>query len=423
MAKEKKKTKKRFRIWKVIGLTFLLMISSVVGGGVGYLKYLQSTMNQSIGEETFDKKKIVKNKGVQEKEEYWTVALFGLDARDATLGKGNRSDSIMIATLNKATKEVILTSIYRDSFVEIPGYGYDKLTHAYAFGGPELAINTLNYNFDLDIQDYITVNFAVTEKIINQLGGVEVDVKSDEVKWLNGYVRSLAREGADTRVEFIDGPGRQVLTGSQAVAYARIRYTDGGDYKRAKRQRTILNATFEKAKDADLLQLNDIIKTMFAHINTNLSMQDILLLVKDINKYVIKDSQGFPYHTKNARVNTCSYTEQKIAVDIPTMLAEDLKTLHYHLYGVGSPSTVKGLSDSYLGEDNGIANKGNGGEEEERLEGTTTEVVGEETTEEEVPSTTETVDVPVDPDKQYTPSADVQRISDYLSSQVEYLGY
>lgn len=416
MAKGKKK---KVSILKVIGITFLLMISAGVGGGLGYFHYLYSTMNNH-SEVKFDKKKIVKNEGVQEKEEYWTVALFGLDARDSTLGKGNRSDSIMIATLNKATKEVILTSIYRDSFVEIPGYGYDKLTHAYAFGGPELAINTLNYNFDLDIKDYVTVNFAVTEKIINQLGGVEVDVKKDEVKWLNGYVRSLAREGADTKVEFIDGPGYQTLTGSQAVAYARIRYTNGGDYKRAKRQRTILNATFEKAKTADLLQLNEIIQTMFAHINTNLSMQDILSLIKDINKYEIKDSQGFPYHTKNARVNTCSYKEHKIAVDIPTMLAEDLKTLHYHLYGVGRPSTVKGISDSYLGEDNGIANKGNGGEEEERIEGSSNLgiAVDDESSTEDVVE-----EQPIDPDKQYTPSADVQRISDYLTEQAGVSSY
>lgn len=423
MAKEKKIKKKRVRIFKVIGIVVLFLISATIGGGAGYFHYMISLSNHNT-DYTFDEKKIVKNEGVQEKVEYWTVAIFGIDARDATLGKGNRSDSIMIATLNKATKEVILTSIYRDSFVEIPGYGYDKLTHAYAFGGPELAINTLNYNFDLDIKDYITVNFAVTEKIINQLGGVEVDVQKDEVKWLNGYVRSLAREGADTKVEFIDGPGLQTLTGSQAVAYARIRYTNGGDYKRAKRQRTIINAAFEKAKTADLFQLNDIIQTMFSHINTNLSMQEILSLVKDVSSYTIKDSQGFPYHTKNARVNTCSYTEHKIAVDIPTMLSEDLKTLHYHLYGVGTPSTAKGISDSYLGEDNGIANRGNGGAEEELLEGNTSGEIVEgteyaETSEE----TTEMVEAPVDPDKQYTPSADVQRISDYLTEQAGVSSY
>ena len=293
MAKEEKK-KKKSKI-KPIGITFLVFLSIVVGGAFGYFNYLVSLTKSGTNEE-FNQKNIIQNKEVKNKDEYWTFAIFGVDARNSSLGKGNRSDSVIVASLNLGTNEVKLTSMYRDTLVDIPGYGYDKLTHAYAFGGPELAISTLNHNFDLDIKDYVTVNFAVAEDIIDLLGGVEINVQENEVKWLNGYVHSLAGEGADTKVKYIDGAGLQTLSGSQAVAYARIRYTGGGDYKRAKRQRTVLNAALEKAKTCGIGTLNDVIQTMFSQISTNLTVTDILKLAANINAYEIKDSQGFPYH-------------------------------------------------------------------------------------------------------------------------------
>lgn len=411
MAKEKqtkKKKKSSMKVLKVTVITFFIFVAAIFGGGWGYVNYLVSLTNSNGGAEEFDQKNIVKNEGVEEKEEYWTFAIFGVDARDSSLGKGNRSDSIILASLNLKTDEVKLTSIYRDTLVDIPGYGYDKITHAYAFGGPELAISTLNHNFDLDIQDYVTVNFSVTEDIIDLMGGIEMDIQANEVKWLNGYVGSLAKEGADTEVKYIDGPGLQTLTGSQAVAYARIRYTSGGDYKRAKRQRMVLNAAFEKAQTCSLTTLNQVIQTMFSHINTNLTVTDMLSLAKDVTKYTIKDSQGFPYHTKNARVNTYSYQDKGIAVDIPTMLAEDLKTLHYELYGEGTPSTVEASSDSHLDEDNGVANESNGYS------------AGSSTSESTTESTTDTNETT---GKSYTPSEDVQEISAYLTEQAQGLGY
>ena len=406
--KNKKKSSKK--VVKIAVITVFMLISAIFGGGWGYVNYLLSLTNDnSTSEQKFDQKKIVKNEGVEDKEEYWTFAIFGVDARDSSLGKGNRSDSIILASLNLKTDEVKLTSVYRDTLVDIPGYGYDKLTHAYAFGGPELAISTLNHNFDLDIEDYVTVNFAVAEDIIDLMGGIEMDIQENEVRWLNGYVRSLAKEGADTEVKYIDGPGLQTLTGSQAVAFARIRYTGGGDFKRAKRQRMVLNAAFEKAKTSNLLTLNEIIQTMFSHINTNLTVTDILNLAKDLTKYTIKDSQGFPYHIKLARAYTYAYQSKKIVVDIPTMLAEDLKTLHYELYAEGTPSTVEAPSDSHLEEENGIANEKNGYDAGQ----------GESTSESSTQSST-TVNQTTG--KSYTPSNDVQTISEYLTQQAQGTG-
>ena len=411
MAKEEKK--KKVSGIKIVGTIFLMLIAIVVGGAFGYFNYLISLTNNSTKEQ-FNQENIIQNKEVQNKDEYWTFAIFGVDARNSTLGEGNRSDSVIVASLNLGTNEVKLTSMYRDTLVEIPGYGYDKLTHAYAFGGPELAISTLNHNFDLDIKDYVTVNFAIAEDIIDLLGGVEIDVQSSEVKWLNGYVRSLAKEGADTNVKYIDAPGLQTLSGSQAVAYARIRYTNGGDYKRAKRQRTVLNAALAKAKTCGIGTLNDVIQTAFSDISTNLTVTDILKLAANIANYEIKDSQGFPYHIKEARAYTYAFQDRTVAVDIPTMLAEDLKTLHYELYGEGSPSTIEAPSDSHLEEDNGVANGNNG------YNAGTTSQAGEESTEAESSETTteESADTTEQQEeKEYTPSENAQRISQYLAEQ------
>lgn len=358
MAKEKKQKKRS--IGKIIATCVLIVISAVVGGGLGYVAHLDSQI-QRPDQTEFDKDKIATNEEVKSQEEYTSIAIFGIDARNHSLGEGNRSDSIIIATINNNTKEVKLTSIYRDTLVQIPDKGYDKITHAYMLGGPELALSTINQNFDLNITDYVTVNFAIAEDIIDMLGGVEIDVQPSEVKWINGYVTSLAKEGADTNVKLIAGSGRQTLTGSQAVAYSRIRYTSGGDYKRAKRQRTVIDAALSKASASDLTTLDTIIQSTAKDIYTNFSIMEILNLAKDVTAYRIGDSQGFPYHVKEARCyDTYAQAGRGTAVGIPTMLAEDLKTFHYVLYNEGAPSTVHAQSDSMMNEDNGSANAYNG---------------------------------------------------------------
>lgn len=321
------------------------MIAVLVGGGMGYLSKLDNNI-QRPDAKTYQKDRIKVNDKEQAAEGYHSIAIFGVDSRTAELGKGNRSDSVMIASIDNKTKDVKLVSIFRDTLVEIEGHGYDKLAHAYSFGGPELAVNTLNANFDLHITDFITINFNVAEKVIDLLGGVTVDIASDEVKWVNGYVRSLAAEGADVKVAYINGPGEQTLTGSQAVAYTRIRYTSGGDYKRAKRQRTIINAAVNKAKGQDPLTINSIVESVSSEIYTNLTSADILSIMKDIFSYQLQDTQGFPYHVKGVRVYTQASQQKTTWVGVASMLEEDVKTLHYVLYGEGLPSTATGDSDA-----------------------------------------------------------------------------
>ncbi len=181
------------------------------------------------------------------------IALFGLDAREDT--DSGRSDVVMVLSVDKRHHTLKLTSILRDSEVAIEGYGYDKITHAYAYGGPELAIKTINQNFNLDIKNYVTVNFHQMADIVDAFGGVDMDLTAEEAAALNENLWNLEQEtpgtvtygdyipSTDGTVQLVYGEyqaGTYHLTGNHAVAYARIRYIDSDDV-RASRQQKVLS--------------------------------------------------------------------------------------------------------------------------------------------------------------------------------------
>lgn len=177
-----------------------------------------------------EKKEEVKKKG------YRNIALFGVDARNGELGRGTRSDTIMIASINQDTQEIKLISVFRDTYLNLGNDSYNKCNTAYAQGGPEQAINMLNMNLDLDITDYVTIGFSGLIDAVDALGGVEIEVTDSEISHLNNYQLCMAEE---LGVDYIpvEQSGRQLLNGMQATAYCRIRYTKGDDFRRAERQR------------------------------------------------------------------------------------------------------------------------------------------------------------------------------------------
>ena len=205
------------------------------------------------------------------------IALFGVDSADASTG---RSDSIIIATIDTIHKKLKLTSIMRDSYVNISGIGNDKINHAYAFGGPQLAIKTLNENFDLNIQDFVAVNFDSLPKIIDMLGGVTVDVTEEEVSHISG----------------INSAGTYNLTGAQALAYSRIRYATGGDYVRTERQRTILTKMYEKILNINQTQYTSLLSEGLSMLQTSLDYSKILELGTEVLKMGITtlEQERFP---------------------------------------------------------------------------------------------------------------------------------
>ena len=205
------------------------------------------------------------------------IALFGIDAEDGGVG---RSDSIIIATIDTTHKKLKLTSIMRDSYVTIEGHGDDKINHAYAFGGPQLAIKTLNENFDLNIDDFVAVNFTTLPKIIDMLGGVTIDITSEEVSHIPG----------------IDTAGTYTLTGEQALAYSRIRYASGGDYVRTDRQRTVLSKVFEKVLSINFTQYPSLLSEILPMVQTNLDYSEILNLGNEVLKMGVTtlEQERFP---------------------------------------------------------------------------------------------------------------------------------
>lgn len=206
------------------------------------------------------------------------IAFFGVDKRED--GERGNSDSTMILTIDKNTKKIKMTSIMKDSYVNIDGHDKDKLTSAFALGGPELAIKTLNQNYGLNIRDFVSVNFGELAKIIDELGGVDVDVKSYEVKELNSYINDVNRV-TNGSAGHVSKSGLQTLSGIQAVAYSRIRHSGNGDLERTERQRTVLTALLNKIKSAGITKYPSMVSSLLPYVETSLSSVSLTKLGTD----------------------------------------------------------------------------------------------------------------------------------------------
>lgn len=221
------------------------------------------------------------------------IALFGLDRRDQ--GQASRSDCIMILSVDESARTIKLSSIMRDTYVNVYGHGMTKITHAYAYGGPVLAVRTINENFQLDIRDFITVDFFQLEKLIDILGGVTIDVMPEEITAINENINETARiENKDA--ELIKSSGSQLLNGMQAVAYSRVRHTAGDDYKRTERQREVMQCILEKLLEVKVSKYPEVLQNMLPYIETSMDAYKILKLGMQVQEAGIQniDKQRFP---------------------------------------------------------------------------------------------------------------------------------
>lgn len=203
------------------------------------------------------------------------IALFGIDSRDMNNTAGSRSDSIMVATIDYKHGKVKLTSILRDTRVAIEGHGMDKITHAYAFGGPQLAVKTLNQNFGLNIRDYATINFFGLEDIIDGLHGITLEVKKNEVNEINKFIKELCDIDHKAYTP-ITKSGSQTLNGRQATAYARIRHVGNGDWERTDRQRKVMDQIFKKVVSAGVTEYGSLLNSMLPYVETSISKGTML---------------------------------------------------------------------------------------------------------------------------------------------------
>ena len=207
------------------------------------------------------------------------VALFGTDSTEGTKGL---SDSNMILTVNTKTKSIKLSSIMRDTYVQIPGHGENIINMAMADGGPELSLKTINTNFNLDLDKFIAVNLNSLPKIIDRLGGLDMIIEEDELKFVNKYTKGLNEEN-NTDAQRVIGVGMNHLNGTQATAYCRIRHAAGTDFKRTERQRTVFSLIFKKLSSLSYGELNSLINDIIPLVSTNLSYGEIISIGSHIS--------------------------------------------------------------------------------------------------------------------------------------------
>ncbi len=300
--------------------------------------YVVVTATDEVERRPIDKGRIIINKEVKQtqkkkKEEqkvskgYHNIALFGVDARDGQLGRGTRSDTIIIASINLDTQEIKLVSVFRDTYLNLSNDTYNKCNAAYAQGGPEQAISMLNMNLDLDITDYVTVGFGGLIDSIDALGGIEMEIQDAEISHLNNYQLTMAEElGVDYTP--IEHSGKQLLNGMQATAYCRIRYTKGDDFRRAERQRDVLTAMVEKAKEASVSSLKEMVTAILPEVETSLGVNDIVSVLGTVAGYNVVASDGFPF--EDGRVGAT--VGSKGSCVIPVDLTDNVTALHELLY-------------------------------------------------------------------------------------------
>lgn len=272
----KKSKKPILRI--VLVLVLIIVVGAAVAGTYTYAQ-LDKVKKTDISKSDTDLG-INEDKTVKKEDKIVNIALFGVDS-----GGENRevahTDTIMILTIDEVHKKLKLSSIMRDSYVEIDGHGSHKINAASVYGGPELAIKTINKNYNLDIRDYVTVDFFGLENIINALGGVEVDVKEKEIKEINKYGKQVADYKKEKYIP-VKESGMQQLNGKQAVAYARIRKVGNSDFERTERQKTVLTALIEKIKNAGATKYPQIVSALAPNVETSLSNMDMITIGTDL---------------------------------------------------------------------------------------------------------------------------------------------
>lgn len=269
--------------------------------------------------------------------DYTTLAFFGVDARNGTLNKGTRTDTIIICSIDNETGDTRLCSVYRDTYLntdpDSSNGSYQKANAAYAYGGPERAMAMLNANLDLYISKFVTVGFDGVMNTVDAVGGVDINIQEDEIKFLNDYQKSMY--STETKTVITDDyipvtqTGLQTLSGYQALAYCRIRYTAGNDFKRTERQRDVVSQIVEKAKKLDPAKVAKICTDVSPYIATNMDLtEDIIPLASEVTKYTIVGSAGFPF----ADNVTTGLIGAKGDCVIPLDLQTNVVKLHEFLY-------------------------------------------------------------------------------------------
>ena len=333
----KTKSKRRLRKKQIafaVELVLLIMLSGVL--------FLWNKVNQITWDTTLAPIKF--NEITEETQEvlegYTTVALFGVDNRSVGDYDTGNSDSIMIVSINNATKETRIVSLFRDTYLQVTDTMYRKCNHAYNTGGPQLALEMINRNLDLNVQDYAAVDFYAVAKAVNAVGGIEMTLSKEEAYWMNYTYIDHCSEVTGIPSSHVS-EGTQILDGIQTVAYCRVRYTAGDDFKRTSRQRDVIMKLYEKAMNASPSELSNLIDAVFPSISTSFTAPELLELAKDVKQYQITETHGFPFELTTGEYGSLG------SLVVPCTLEENVSQLHHFMYNeenYNPTQTVKDIS-------------------------------------------------------------------------------
>lgn len=335
---KKKKMNKGLKIFLII---LLVLVIFILGLGVAGYTFVNGKIGK-MQKENIDTTAVgINEETKQELKGYRNIALLGIDSRADDYGLGNRSDCMIIASINQETNAVKLISVYRDTYVYVTENGtkrLDKITHAYSYGGAQNTLKSLNEAMDLNITEFVTVNFDAVIAAVDSLGGVYIDIDKSEIKYVNDYIDATS-ESSGVKSSHITHSGRQKLDGVQAVSYTRVRYTAGGDYKRTERMRTVVEAMLSKAKTLNVGQLNSFADTILPKIRTNISTSEIWGLIPKLASFKVTESIGWPYDTKGITLDRW--------YGVPVTLKSNVERLHKEAFeqeDYEASDTVKEMS-------------------------------------------------------------------------------
>lgn len=318
----RRKRRRRILIIEVV-ILILLIIGIYIWSRIGLIHF------DDIAPVATNKLDSKTSKMLEDK--YTTIALFGSDNRTQGDYKEGNSDTIIVAVINNESKEVKLMSVYRDTLMDVDGKGtIYKCNSAYARGGVEGSMAMLNRNLDLNIQDYVAVDFAAMAHAVDAVGGLEIELTDQEAAVMNiayiHYVEESIGEKPKTKNANEVTAGKHLLNGVQVVSYCRVRYTAGNDFRRAERQRYVVQLLADKMKSMDLVQANKVITSVFPDISTSLSLSQILGLASHMSDYSMGDQHGFPF-----AMNTGSFGKRGDCV-VPCTLASNVTQMYSYLY-------------------------------------------------------------------------------------------
>ena len=323
--KLKARRKKKRKIWFIL-LEIAVLIGILCFAGYSYISSRLDLMQRLPWNPDEIKNVEISEEKQEQMSGYWTIAVFGVDSRNSSVGKGNNSDVNILCNIDQGTGEIRLVSVYRDSYLNISDKNtYNKINAAYMQGGPEQVVKALNRNLDIDIDDYATFNWKAVADAINILGGIDVEITKSEFYYINAFISETVKATGVASTQ-LKSAGMNHLDGVQAVAYGRLRLMDT-DYARTERQRKVISLAFEKMKKADWTTINNIVQTVFPQVATSIEINDLLKIGRNITRYHLTETTGFPSELREKKMG------RKGACVIPQTLESNVIELHHFLFG------------------------------------------------------------------------------------------